>query len=245
MSASELILRPLQGVAELKTAEQFQRTVWGADDPPDNSDILLAIQHEGGLVAGAFRGAQMLGFIFGFPTRDAQVQHSHRLAVHPDSRGMGLGAKLKWFQRDWCLARGITRVRWTYDPLRRINAQLNIARLGASAGIYYEDYYGPMPGINAGIPSDRLCAEWDLSAPHVAALAQGEAPCPGDQTESSTIAIPPDLDQLLARNPEQARKERLRVRAALTSAFAKGERITRFDAARNCYGLTCAKTPDP
>ncbi|MCX8955631.1 GNAT family N-acetyltransferase, partial [Ruegeria sp. NA] len=82
--------------------------------PSDNSDIMLAIQQEGGLVAGAFKDRRMLGFLFGFPTSHPDAQHSHRLAVHPDSRGMGLGAKLKWYQRDWCLQRGINVVRWTY-----------------------------------------------------------------------------------------------------------------------------------
>ena len=51
---TEVELRELDGVAELKRAEDFQRAVWGADDPADNSDLMLAIQHEGGLVAGAF-----------------------------------------------------------------------------------------------------------------------------------------------------------------------------------------------
>lgn len=68
-----LVLRELDGVDELKRSEAFQREVWGADDPPDNSDLMLAIQHEGGLVAGAFLGGRMLGFLFGFPTSDPQI----------------------------------------------------------------------------------------------------------------------------------------------------------------------------
>ena len=168
----ELTIRELNSVEELKRSEAFQREVWGQDDPADNSDIMLAIQHEGGLVAGAFSEGRMLGFLFGFPTSQPDVQHSHRLAVHPDSRGMGLGVKLKWYQRDWCLERGITTVRWTYDPLRRVNANLNIARLGATAGTYYHDYYGKMEGINAGVASDRLLAEWHLTAPEVVHRAE-------------------------------------------------------------------------
>lgn len=45
-------IRELQSVSEPKQSEQLQRDVWGEADLPDNSDILLAIQHEGGLVAG-------------------------------------------------------------------------------------------------------------------------------------------------------------------------------------------------
>ncbi|NRB20388.1 MAG: GNAT family N-acetyltransferase [Rhodobacteraceae bacterium] len=236
-----LVLRELSGVAELKRAEQFQKTVWGEDDPPDNSDIMLAIQHEGGLVAGAFRGDQMLGFLFGFPTSESHIQHSHRLAVHPDSRGMGLGAKLKWFQRDWCLHRGITLVRWTYDPLRSINAGLNITRLGATAGIYHKDYYGQMVGINAGVASDRLLAEWELNAPHVAALEKGNnTALPATANDSLTIEIPKDLDTLLSTDLDKAVAERLRVREAITAAFVKGYRITAFDIDAGRYLMTRA-----
>ncbi len=227
----KLELRDLDGVPELKISEQLQRDVWGEDDPADNSDLMLAIQHEGGLVAGAFVDGQMLGFLLGFPTSDPRVQHSHRLAVHPGSRGMGLGLKLKWYQRDWCLARGITTVRWTFDPVRRINAGLNIARLGATVDIYHTDYYGKMEGINSGLPSDRIVADWHLSAPHVACLAQGVKTAPTDMIGDDVlrIAIPPDFDALMSDNLKTAVAERLRVRDSLTAAFAKGYRIIGFN----------------
>lgn len=237
-----LVLRELSGVAELKDSEHFQKTVWGEDDPPDNSDLMLAIQHEGGLVAGAFKDGRMLGFLFGFPTSQAHIQHSHRLAVHPDSRGMGLGLKLKWFQRDWCLSRGITLVRWTYDPLRRINAGLNITRLGATARTYHEDYYGQMEGINAGVASDRLVADWALNAPHVEALAKGtngvDAALSAPSESCLEVDVPNDLDRLLSTDLDKAIAERLRVREALTTAFSKGYRITGFDTETCRYLLT-------
>lgn len=226
-AGTDVVLRELDGVAELKQAEAFQRTVWGKDDPADNSDLMLAIQHEGGLVAGAFVAGRMLGFLFGFPTSDPKVQHSHRLAVHPDSRGLGLGARLKWYQRDWCLARGITSVRWTFDPLRRINANLNIARLGATAQVYLPDYYGQMEGINAGVASDRIIADWALAAPQEAAADVAQQ-----------IVIPQDFGALLADDLELAIAERLRVRAEMTAAFAQGLRITGFDAQTCAYRLS-------
>lgn len=226
-SASDLVIRELNSVAELKRSEAFQREVWGEDDPADNSDIMLALQHEGGLVAGAFADDRMLGFVFAFPTSQPDVQHSHRLAVHPDSQGMGLGLRLKWYQRDWCLARGITQVRWTYDPLRRINASLNIAKLGATAGTYYQNYYGKMEGINAGVASDRLLAEWQLDAPDVVARAKG-AFVPVINV-APRVAIPTDFGALLAQDLSGATAERQRVRDVLVPAFEDGQRITGFD----------------
>lgn len=239
MVNSGLVLRELDGVAELKHAEWFQKEVWGKDDPPDNSDLMLAIQHEGGLVAGAFKDGRMLGFLFGFPSSQPHIQHSHRLAVHPDSRGLGLGLKLKWFQRDWCLKRGVTLVRWTFDPLRRINAGLNIARLGGSASTYYEDYYGEMVGINAGVPSDRLLVDWHLTAPRVEALAKGwNTVTTAGAEDPMTVEIPKNLDRLLASDLDAAVSERLRVREEMTSAFTKGYKVDGFDVETCCYLLT-------
>jgi predicted GNAT superfamily acetyltransferase len=230
-------IRELCSLAELKEAEALQVTVWGKGDKPDNTDIMLAIQHEGGLLAGAFVDGRMLGFLFAFPTSDARVQHSHRLAVHPDSQGMGLGGKLKWYQRDWCLEHSIDLVRWTYDPLRRVNANLNIAKLGASAGIYHEDYYGQMEGINAGVPSDRLVAEWHLNALNVQ-LRKSNAPAKSDQIDGQRVAIPFDFEALVKNSPKEALAERLQVRDKLISAFADGFRITDFDVAKSQYLLT-------
>lgn len=54
----ELTIRELNSVEELKRSEAFQREVWGQDDPADNSDIMLAIQHEGDWLPVLFpRGA--------------------------------------------------------------------------------------------------------------------------------------------------------------------------------------------
>ena len=228
-------IRDLSGMAEFEAAERLQLTVWGEDDRPDPADLLMVVAHEGGLVAGAFDGDQLVGYIFGFPTKDPVIQHSHRLAVLLQARGGGLAARLKWYQRDWCLKRGISHVRWTYDPLRAVNANLNINRLGCTAGTYHVDYYGEMAGINQGAPSDRLLAEWDLNAPEVKALASSES---GFKIKADrVIAIPDDFGTMLERDQTGAIAERLRVREEMTEAFRSGLRVRGFDPERNAYLL--------
>ena len=81
-----MMIRDLSGMEEFFKAEQLQRDVWGEDDTEDPADLMMVIQHEGGLVAGAFDGERLVGYIFGFPTRETNVQHSHRLAVLPEGR---------------------------------------------------------------------------------------------------------------------------------------------------------------
>jgi len=232
-----ITFRDLSGMDEFFAAEALQRAVWGEGDKEDPADLMMVVQHEGGLAAGAFQGDRLMGYLFGFPTREPDVQHSHRLAVHPDARGLGLGLRLKWYQRDWCLAHGIARVRWTYDPLRHANASLNIARLGARASVYYPDYYGVMQGINAGVPSDRLLADWRLNDPAVAARAAGQPPALPDAPAMTRIAIPADFGAMIASDLDGATGERLRLRAAMTAAFADGYEVQGYDTARREYLL--------
>lgn len=234
---TQVTFRDLHGMTELQEAEALQRAVWGEGDQPDPADLMLAIQAEGGLVGGAFVQGRLMGYVFGFPTREGGVQHSHRLAVLPEARGLGLGVRLKLYQRDWCLARGIERVRWTFDPLRAVNASLNIDRLGAEAGVYLPDYYGEMAGINRGLGSDRLLADWELAAPKVAARAEGKAASPVP-SEPLSLSLPEDIAALAAQDPAQAAALRGALRKALVTAFAAGRRIVGFDRSARVYLLS-------
>lgn len=226
--------RDLSGIAEFRQAETLQNEVWGKDDTADPADLMMVIQAEGGLCAGAFREGRLIGYVFGFPTKDSGVQHSHRLAVHPEARGLHLGSRLKWYQRDWCLARGIDLVRWTFDPLRGLNASLNIGTLGAIVRTYYTDYYGDMQGINAGLPSDRLLAEWRLCSDPVSARAAGLS-VTTHGTVAQRLKLVEGSDAIIQSNPTRALEERMRLRAAITGAIAEGLAIIGFDRAAREY----------
>jgi len=163
-----VLVRELKGWEELEGVVALQEAIWGRDARDlVPRGLLIASQDEGGLVAGAFVEGRMVGVVFGFPTADPTRHHSHMLGVLEAYRGTGAALLLKRFQRDWCLARGVRQVVWTFDPLRGVNANFNLRKLGATARTYLPDHYGPMTGINAGAPSDRLLAEWDLLAPRV------------------------------------------------------------------------------
>ena len=234
---TEVTLRDLSGMAEFRLAEALQNEVWGRDDTADPADLMMVIQAEGGLVGGAHVEGRLVGYIFAFPTRDPLVQHSHRLAVLPEARGLGLGVRLKLYQRDWCLARGIATVRWTYDPLRVVNASLNIHRLGATSATYLPDYYGEMAGINSGLASDRLLVDWDLASAVSSALAEGR-PRPMQSATPLDVTLPEDLEALTRNDPAQAQSLRFELRHALQAAFAQGRRIVDFDRTRRQYLLS-------
>lgn len=234
---SEILYRPLAGISEFKAAEAMQRAVWGEGDKEDPFDLMMVVQNEGGLVGGAFVDGKLLGYVFGFPTRDPLVQYSHRLAVLPEARGLGLGAGLKRYQRRWCLENGIRRIRWTYDPLRKTNAALNIRVLGAEASTYYRDFYGEMTGINEGAPSDRLRVDWVLDAPVVESRMAGNRDLLALEGEIRTIAIPPGFEDAMKRDPARATALRLDSRAQFEAAFAEDFVIRDFDPEAAAYRL--------
>jgi chorismate synthase len=239
-------LREIVGNLEMQELAALEREIWNSDHVP--TELYRAMQDEGALLAGAFTTDNILvAFVFGFPTSTPGVQHSHSLGVLLEHRATGLGARLKWFQRDWCLAKGIHTVRWTYDPLRVPNAKLNIAKLGATASSYLEDYYGTLTGINAGAPSDRVMAEWVLNDPRVIARHAGQADTLPDAPEINTVdgeqpleinlelsvpylkmRLPNDYSRTLSENPDLALAWRSHGREILQHYFAKGYQITGF-----------------
>jgi predicted GNAT superfamily acetyltransferase len=170
-------LRILETPEEMLAAAELMGAVWPGDDREIiPAHLLLAIAHNGGLVAGAFADDRLVGFVFGFPgfastIAGVEIKHcSHELGVHPDYRDRGLGFALKRLQRQFVRRQGIRRVTWTYDPLLSRNAHLNIAKLGAVCNTYLRDAYGELrDNLNAGLPTDRFQVDWWLDSPQVVA----------------------------------------------------------------------------
>src|SRR5262249_38765492 len=124
---------------EYRASEEISKGAWRfGDREVSPASDLIAATHAGGLAAGACEGKKMLGFVHGVrrTNKGEPCQHSHLLAVLPEAQGRGIGELLKWYQRRWCLERGIRLVTWTYDPFLVKNAQLNIVKLRATVSTF-------------------------------------------------------------------------------------------------------------
>jgi predicted GNAT superfamily acetyltransferase len=150
----------LRRVAELFTA------VWQAAEPPFPHDLMRSIADAGGCVHTAWRGAGLAGAsvaVFGPPATGSTC--SLIAGVSPGAERGGIGLALKLTQRAWAMAAGAATMRWTFDPLLRRNAAFNIARLGATAAEYLEDFYWQIAdGVNDPV-TDRLAVSWYLRSP--------------------------------------------------------------------------------
>ncbi len=120
---------------------------------------------------------------------------SHMAGVLPAWRGARLGLRLKLAQRAAILAQGMTDwVTWTYDPLIRTNAALNLHRLGTICNTYHVNLYGEMrDGINAGTPSDRCQVDWWLTSARVEQRAHDHV-----RDESWRARLPPGAQTFTA-----------------------------------------------
>ena len=181
-----LSLRLLDSLSDLEAVAGLQRAIWpGSELAITPLHVLRAVSHNGGLLAAAFDGDEMIGFVFGFLGADNRGDThrpalarlklcSHQAGVLPAYRDQGVGYRLKLFQRDWAIEQGVRLVTWTYDPLESRNANLNIARLGCVAQTYERNVYGNMADdLNRGLPTDRFQVDWWVTSNRVRQRAEG------------------------------------------------------------------------
>ena len=251
-----IAIRQLKTMPEITATVALQKAVWGMQDVEVASPhTLRAIVHAGGAVIGAEAAGGLVGFCFGMAAwRGGELWlWSHMAGVRPEYQGCGIGLKLKLAQRDWALNQGFRRMAWTFDPLQSGNANFNFNRLGVTARNYSVNHYGDMQdGINAGMASDRLEAQWQLDSPRVIALVEGGAPASAPQTAavklvhvdragellyeqpdsfadaSYSIAIPLNIAALKTRNLARAKAWQLQLRRAMTSLLGAGYVVSAF-----------------
>jgi len=261
-----ITIRELRTMPDITATVELQKAVWGMHDVELSSPhTLRAIAHAGGAVIGAEAAGRLVGFCFGMAAwREGELWlWSHMAGVRPEYQGRGVGLQLKLAQREWGLSKGFRRMAWTFDPMQSGNANFNFNRLGATARHYSVNHYGDMQdGINAGMASDRLEAQWQLDSPRVMALAEagGQSASAAhtdaakmvhvnkagelrhEQPSSFTeprygIEIPLNIAQLKAANLERAKTWQLSVRRAMTTLLEAGYIVSGFVRDRNsaCY----------
>jgi predicted GNAT superfamily acetyltransferase len=231
-----LRFRQLTGPAELADASRLLVEVFGSDGDAIPGDLLTAIASAGGFVGGGLLDGELVAVAVGFgevpaPGADGpRALHSHVAAVSSAARGLRVGQRLKWYQRDWALERGIRVIHWTFDPLVRRNAVLNLNRLGGVADSYHQNLYGAIPdALNRGMESDRLLVRWELDSPRVLAARDRAEAAPGDDDGApGVIDTPVDIEALVATDPAAARDWRRDQRRAFGS-LAPGWTVTGID----------------
>ena len=174
MSADGAVLRNCTTLDDFRACVALQKEVWGFSDAELVPLRIFSLAPKiGGQVVGAWNGKTLIGYAMAIPgNRNGHPYlHSHMVAVKDGYRDIGLGRRLKLFQRDDAIAHGYELMEWTCDPLEIKNAYFNLERLGAIARRYNVNQYGitesPLQGL---LPTDRLVVEWWMTSRRVQAV---------------------------------------------------------------------------
>jgi predicted GNAT superfamily acetyltransferase len=226
VTTDAIAVRNCTELEELRACVALQKEVWGfADNELVPLRIFSLAPKIGGQVIGAWEGETLAGFAFSIPgNRNGHPYlHSHMLAVKESHRNIGLGRRIKLFQRKDAIAHGYELLEWTFDPLEIKNAYLNLERLGAIARRYNINQYGitssPLQGY---LPTDRLVAEWWLTSKRVEALlSTGRNP---SFAAEERVEIPADIYAWKAdpKTRQQAADVQLQNREKFLAAFSQG-----------------------
>lgn len=239
--SDEIEIRECTTVAEFDGCIGLQQEAFGLPDLEISPRRHLIVSRQaGGWTLGAFENDRMLGFVHQLAAvrGDEIFGYSHMMAVAVDCQNKGVGARLKWAQRERALREGRNFIRWTWEPMKSRNAHFNLNRLGVVVEAYAENFYGTDYGIAPadrvtaapGLDTDRLFASWHLASERVVNLAERK-PATLTALPAALVGIPTNWSQLVQEDPEQARQEQLRVREAFQRALAAGLICAGFDRA--------------
>ena len=225
-----ILVRKCHRIEEFEACVDLEREVWQSADIDIVPIPLFVVATEtGGHVLGAYEGKKLVGFtlaVAGWRNRKPYL-HSHMTAVHSEYRDRGIGRQLKLFQRKDALARGISLVEWTFDPLATKNAYFNLMSLGAIVRRYLPNAYGITTSpLHGGLPTDRLIAEWHLRSPRVLRVLAGKSPTTSKGKSAVRITIPANLETLRESDPAKVIEVQSRVRTQFTQCLAKKNAAT-------------------
>lgn len=238
-ASAKVEIRPLTVLEEFNESVDIERAVWGYD-PEDliPSRVFLLASRIGGQVLGAFVDGKPAGFAMALPgVRNGRPYlHSHMLGVLSEFRNLRIGQRLKLAQRDEAIARGFELMEWTFDPLEIKNAHMNITKLGAVVRRYAPNFYGKSSSpLQAGLPTDRVYAEWWLRSERVERVLHGDSPS-YDITER--VEVPGEIYAWKAQpeHRDEAATVQARNAEALQAAFARGLTVVGYDRRPNGDG---------
>ena len=222
-------VRSLDNIQDQDSARKIFDLTWSMHTGTEiTPNLLQAMVHSGSYLSGAFIENKIVGAAFAFPaTNDGLHLHSHMTAVLDEYRDRGVGYALKIDQWNWAKRNNYSQLSWTFDPLVRRNAKLNIVKLGVDISAYHPNFYGEMPdALNAGDESDRLMVSWstDLDAPKARELITNP------ESSGILIEIPEDIVEIRSKNQSESMKWRRQVREQFMAAFEKNGKVIGFSA---------------
>ncbi len=252
VSSSEVCLRTLDTIGEMSQLVHLQSEIWGYGQPdtdfPYPARALFALAQSGGHVGGAFIDDLPVGLSVAWRGMDPLLQepylHSQLVGVRKEHRHLGIGFQLKLCQRNFALEANLELVKWVFDPMRSINANLNVRKLGAVIPAYHPDYYGTVQShFSRGLATDRVWAHWYVASSRVQqrllhpppllkqepALVQVTSlPDPNFSESEFLVEVPDDFEAIFQESLALAADEQAKIREIFQHYLHQGYLIADF-----------------
>lgn len=262
MNSENVKIKSLETLEEMKLVVDLQRDIWGYGNPnaafPYPDRCLFEFAESGGLIGGAFVDDKIIGFSAAWLGKDKKLNkqylHSQLVGILEDYRSFGIGEKLKLHQREYAQSIDIDLIKWTFDPLKTRNANLNIRKLRAIVRTYTPDYYGNLQSaFNKGLATDRFWVEWYVNSSRVTNKEIQTSLEPGNidslsinqikdenglsridsynlnkNQEVLFIEVPNNFDEILDKDIQVAKDWQSSFRDIFQSYFHKGYILTDF-----------------
>ena len=170
MRDEAVTIRPCHAIEEFERMVELEAGVWGfSERDVVPSQMYVVASKTGGQVFAAFVGMKMVGFVLAYPgIRAVWPIYIRTWPLCFRNFAIWYRASTEISAAEDALVRGIPLIEWTFDPLQIRNAYFNICRLGTIARRYILNAYGfTTSPLHAGLPTDRLVAEWHLDSDRV------------------------------------------------------------------------------
>ncbi len=205
----------------------MQKTIWRMLDidvipawkllvtPKTGGKIIVAYDNEKPIAHGVFTHARN--------TNNESFLYLDLIGVLPEYQGKGIGENILQRAKEMAKKEGYSSIEWTYDPLESANGNLYIRKLRAVVKKYYPNYYGSLSGErHQGSVTDRFWTYLSLDRESEVYAFPDTVIYIRDyhlykdllihNPDRVAIEIPMSFREIVAQNPEQARKIRYNTR---------------------------------
>jgi len=242
-------VRRVENSSEIENFMEIIKSAWHSDSALSGfKDTIHSMAYHGGFVLGAWDEDKLIGMSFSYPgyKNNYTYLYSHMTGVIDQKKYSGAGYLMKMKQKELALDYGYRMIAWTFDPVMSLNGYFNIGKLGAVSRNYLDNFYGVMnDGINKGLPTDRLVAEWHIKEnynvqfnnPQFINQVDGynmeftEKPA-GDVIG---IKIIRDFYEFKKNDLNKAVQTKLMLRSKFHEVFSAGYVLINFDKVNNAY----------
>src|SRR4051812_33154526 len=117
-------IKECDSLSDLADCGELQREVFALPELEISAvRHFIVTKNAGGFTLGAFDGQELIGFVLSVPAylRGQRAFYSHMTAVRSRYQSYGIGAQLKWAQRERSLLEGVKLIKWTFEPTKARN----------------------------------------------------------------------------------------------------------------------------